>query len=215
MRHQATRDLYAHWNAMRGQRTAPDRTDIDPVLLRSALGATFVLEVDAGRGYPFCLAGDRVNGLFGTMLKGRSFTALWPDSERGQITALLANVCDEALPVIAGIKAAPAAKPLIGLELLLLPLRHAGKTHSRMLGCLSPATPPDWFGILPIADPRLVSMRILKPQFASLHNPSLPVTGMRRAADLVAPAILPANIGQRAHLTVYQGGKSASVNQAF
>ena len=215
MRHQATRDLYAHWNAARGERAAPERADINPAAIRSALGATFVLEVDAGKGYPFCLSGDRVNGLFGKGLKGESFTALWPASGHQQITSLLANVSDEAMPFIAGIRAAPARKPLIALELLLLPLRHAGKTHSRMLGCISAAQAPEWFGILPVINPELVSMRVLKADRNERTSPNAPDHRMRRSLDIAAPAIPAAIIGQRAHLTVYQGGKTSPAATAF
>jgi len=62
MKHAASRELYAYWEERRGQRPAPERADIEPGAIRAALSDTFILELDAGDGHSFRLAGTRVCG---------------------------------------------------------------------------------------------------------------------------------------------------------
>ena len=83
----------------------------------------------------------------------------------------------------------------LDLELLLLPLRHRGKTHSRILGSLTPAEAPYWIGICPLTRLSLRSIRILWP---SSREPL--------AAHPASPA-LPQGTRRIGHLTVVEGGK--------
>jgi len=55
MKHAASRELYAYWEERRGQRPAPERTDIEPGAIRQALSDTFILELDAADGHSSCL----------------------------------------------------------------------------------------------------------------------------------------------------------------
>lgn len=204
MRHQATRDLHAFWDSVRGERAAPERTDIDPVAIRSLLGDTFMLDADPVRHYPFCLAGERINGLFNRGMKHSSFTGLWPDQERQQIAGLCASVCDDTVPVVAGLCAAPEGHEPLALEMLLLPLRHRGKTHARILGVISALTRPAWYGLLPVPHLSLLSLRVL-PQTAGRRRPTGGLASFARRSGDAASSATP--VQRRAHLTVYQGGR--------
>ena len=204
MRHQATRDLHAFWDRVRGERAAPERTEIDPVAIRSLLGDTFMLEADPARHYPFCLAGERINGLFNRGMKDTSFIELWPMQERRQIASLCASVCDDTVPIVAGLVVAPQGHDPLPLEMLLLPLRHRGKTHSRILGVVSALAPPPWYGILPVQHFSLLSMRVLS-QIGGGRRPIAGSAIPARRSGETALANTPAQ--RRAHLTVYQGGR--------
>jgi len=77
------------------------------------------------------------------------------------------------------------------LELLLLPLRHHGATHSRILGCCTPKSNPQWLGLLPVAGFALVSLRVLTSANAATSSPrpddALPApesAGFGKMADL-------------------------------
>ena len=75
---------------------------------------------------------------------------------------------------------------------LLLPLRHNGKTHARILGCITSAAREPWFGLIAAEKLVLHSMRVL---------------GV--GADVLAPPwpeAFPTPLGRRGHLTVYAGG---------
>ena len=161
MIHQATNELFRYWNDLRGERTAPERNQIDPSAIRHVLADTFMLEFDAERRFPIRLAGTRVNALFDAEQKGRSFLDLWPSEERRNLAGILMTVADGACPVVAGAVAAPAGRNACAFELLFLPMRHHGKTHSRILGMIKSVKNPSWLGMLPIGPLELRSLRIV------------------------------------------------------
>ena len=168
MKHEGTRELFAYWNKLRGERAAPERSEIDPAAIRNILADTFMLDVDLSQRFPFRLAGTRVNGLFDAEQKGRSFLDLWHAEERRNVAAVLLTVADGACPVVAGSKAAPSGHADCAFELLFQPLRHFGKTHSRILGMITLPAQPPWLGLLPVEPMALRSLRIVEDARAAL-----------------------------------------------
>ena len=79
-------------------------------------------------------------------IKGEAFNAQWSESSREHIEDLLAAVIDEKIGVVAGIIGRTESGDEMELELLLLPLAHAGQTRVRALGVLAPLSPPYWLG---------------------------------------------------------------------
>src|SRR6202453_2402343 len=130
----ATIELYAYWNRLRGARSAPERNDVDPGAIRGVLADTFVLDFDERRGLPFRIAGSRANALFLKELRGLSFVELWRDADRKHLSSILHCVADEEQPFLVGAEARPPGLGSVDIEAVLLPLRHHGLTHSRILG---------------------------------------------------------------------------------
>jgi hypothetical protein len=161
MRQAGTCELFAYWDELRRGRAAPERADLDPVAIRNVLADTFMLEVDPARSFPFCLTGTRLNALFDAELKGRPFVSLWNEAQGAEIASLMHIVTDGTSPIVAGVTAAPPCYEKAEFELLLLPLRHHGKTHARVLGRIAPAIQPSWLGLIPVQAMDLVSMRVL------------------------------------------------------
>jgi hypothetical protein len=108
------------------------------------------------------ISGARTNALFLRELRGAAFLELWQEPDQGEIAAMLSVVAGEAVAVVAGVSAAPEGLRPVELELLLLPLRHRGDTHSRVLGACSPAFLPSWIGLVAAAPMRLFSLRVLE-----------------------------------------------------
>jgi hypothetical protein len=157
----ASRELHSYWNLLRGERTAPERSEIDPGAIRGILADTFVLEVDRLNRYPMRIAGTRTSSLLGRELKGSAFLDLWRSADGREIAAMLASVSDEAVAMLAGVSADPKGWKPLDFELLLLPLRHHGDTQARILGALSPASAPSWIGLQPAGPLTLLSLRVL------------------------------------------------------
>ena len=157
----ASQQLYAHWAALRGARSAPERNDIDPGAIRGVLADTFILEFDPP-DFPLRIVGSRMNALFQRELRGESFLSLWRESDRAELSEIVAAVADEAQPFLIGAAAAPVGAPAVEAEALLLPLRHHGATHARILGSLSPGVIRGWFGLLPAAPLAMTTLRALK-----------------------------------------------------
>ena len=161
MKQDVTRALYDYWNGLRGARAAPERNDVDPTAIAGALADAFVLEIDPDRRYPIRLAGARFCSLTLRALRGEPFVTLFDPAERAGVRDLLAAVADDARPAVAGVRAAPAGFDALDCELLLLPLRHHGATHARLLGALTPTRTPSWIGLLPVAPMRMISLRLI------------------------------------------------------
>jgi hypothetical protein len=108
---------------------------------------------------------------------------------------LLAAVSDDSAAVVAGIEATSNQGHSLELELLLLPLRHHGKTHSRILGSLTPDDAPYWIGVCPTERMAIRSIRILWP---SAREP---------IATAPLPSPLPQGMRRFGHLTIVDGGR--------
>jgi hypothetical protein len=146
MRHEVSRDLFAYWNGLRGARAAPDRAHIDPAAIRAILADVFIVEIDADGVYPFRFSGARVNALACAEQRGESFVGLWGENDRPRVADAVATVVDDTSPVIVSATTRAPGDARLDLEVLLLPLRHFGKTHARVLGALSPFRQADWLG---------------------------------------------------------------------
>ena len=169
MKHAVTRELFGYWTRLRGSRAAPERKDVDPAAIRAILCDTFVLEVDHGRidpSYPIRLSGTRLNALFLDELKGRSLRSLWSAEAQPALHDMLGAVADDCAPVVAGLRAGPDGHRPIDLEMILLPLRHHGRTHARMLGAIAPVEVPSWLGLLPIRPFAVASHRLIRADTA-------------------------------------------------
>lgn len=196
MRHEATRDLFRYWNAVRGGRASPERDEIDPSRIRNVLADTFLLEARPDGTFPLRLSGTRIDALWLAGQTDRCFLDFWGE-DRHSVAAALWTVMDGTAPVVLGAKASPSGRPAADAEGLLLPLRHHGRTHSLVLGALSLAEPPPWIGLVPIERLRLVSLRVQTPADV-VDLPVMPVS--RRPPPPTAAA-------RRGHLTVYAGGR--------
>jgi hypothetical protein len=195
MKHPSIRELFDYWNAQRGPRPAPERGDIEPGAIRRVLADTFILCADARAGHPFRIAGTRVCALFGRELKGEDFLDLWSTACRKDIRELLAIVAEESVGVVASASGVSAAGAGLGLELVLLPLRHHGRTDARFLGALAPGEAPPWLGTSALANLTLGTHRFVSAEVAP---PAVP-----RA---VSPA--PGSWRIQHGLIVYEGGRS-------
>jgi hypothetical protein len=196
MRQQVTKDLFAYWSELRGARAAPDRADIDPMAIRQILADTFIMEVAADGFFPMRLSGTRLNALWLHEQKGESFVDLWREEDRDAISAALFTVIDDASPVVGGVRTHAPGDARLDLELVLLPLRHFGKTHSRILGALSPAHQPEWLGVIPVGPLELVSLRVIDAD------------AMRQASENIRGFASGTSARRRPHLVVYQGDKA-------
>lgn len=200
MKQPQTRALFDYWNGLRGARAMPERCDIDPAAIRHVLTDTFVLEVDASRNFPMRLAGGRLQALFLRPLKGTAFLDLWQHpADVREIRQLLRSVCEDTVGAVAGLTGAPDEGAQIDLELLLLPLRHYGRTHSRLIGCMTPFHLESWSGLSPMRLHSLSSLRVLTQ------------ADMRERAP-VAPAAPPRVT--RPRLRLLQGGLTNTAGQA-
>ena len=174
MKHATSRMLFSYWDSLRDERSAPERGEVQPGAIRQILGDTIILEVGLDRRANIRLAGTRCCALFGQELKGRSFASLWRTNTESEADDMIQTVAQESAGIVAWTRGTTALGATIDLELVLLPLCHGGKTVTRILGSLSPASIPSWLGIHAITSLATTSMRIIEPPRRQ------PAAGIRR-----------------------------------
>ena len=195
MKHPASQELFAYWQAKRGSRPAPERADIEPGAIRGALSDAFILALDHDvAGHPVRLAGTRVCALFGRELKGEPFLDLWAKASRSTMADLLAILADEFIGTVAGVAAQNRSGEAIDLEVLLLPVGTRRPKFARAIGVLAPLSVPPWLGLSPIGALTLGNRRHVG---AALERRLVP--------RFMAPR------GRRG-LLVYEGGRSTPPN---
>ena len=173
MKHATSRALYAYWNQVRGERAAPERSEIKPDAISRILGDVFILDTDGPNPYRVRLAGTHICSLLGRELRDAKFTDVFLTEEQAEIFSLLDSMVRTSTPVIAGLIGETADRRMLGLELLLLPLRHHGRTDARLLGSLAMLSQPYWASFVPLARLRVGSSRFLQPGDAGIKDATL------------------------------------------
>lgn len=215
MKHRVTKELYAYWLNIRGQRRAPERSEIEPADIRTILGDTFILEVAGRNEYRFRLAGTRVCAVYGRELKGKDFLSVLDAKDRASVSTMMASVVENATGIVLGLVGRSDRGVDLPFECLMLPIHQSGQGLTRILGSLVPMDDPYWIGLHPILDQRVSSIRLVMPDE---HAWSLKSRGHD---PIVPPAITmtpPLTFSQKnddlptfqrkvAHLTVFEGGK--------
>lgn len=161
MKHPTSRMLFSYWDGLRGERAAPERGEIEPGDIRHILADTFILEIGPDREAVFRLGGTRLCALFCRDLKGEHLHGLWPADAQAEMRHFIDLVLDETAGVVVGLVGTHDDEVTLDLEMLLLPLRHRGKTQARLLGALSPRTAPAWIGYRPLTHLAIVSHRVI------------------------------------------------------
>ena len=163
MKHPSARALLAYWDRLRKGRAAPERAEIDPAEIGRLLGDVFLLENSENPRHAVRLAGTRLCALIGHELRGRGFGALFAAEDRATLFGLMEAVADGQIPAVASLLGETDGGRSVDLEMLLLPLRHRGRTHARMLGSIVPLEVPYWTGTEPLARLRIKTLRMIYP----------------------------------------------------
>ena len=136
-RYRAAAMVEAYWQALRGTRLMPARSEVDPRRIEDALEHAFLLERIAPRHGRLRIAGRHLCDLAGTEVRGMPLSALFDATGRTALGEALEQVMDGPGLVTLDI-AAPAGLGRAALEgrLLMFPLRSDLGDVSRVLGCL-------------------------------------------------------------------------------
>lgn len=213
----STKTLYTYWNTIRGSRSAPDRRDIDPTRIREALANTFILETDGADKFSFRLAGSHLCTSYCRELKGRSFSALWHDRDGDAMDTLLRAVTEDHAVALVTFQGTTALQTKVSFETILMPLRHNGSTHTRILGAMTALEEPYWLGVQPVLEQRITGLRLIWPDEISAEETAREVlASVVNDVDFAhssTPSGLPTTVFGRtarryAHLAVIDGGRN-------
>ena len=179
MKHPSARALHAYWDRLRAGRAAPERAEIDPADIGRLLGDIFLLENSENPRHAVRLAGTRLCALIGHEMRGRGLGAFFAADDRATLFGLMEAVADGQIPAIVSLAGETDDNRSVDLEMLLLPLRHRGRTHARMLGSIVPLDVPYWTGTAPLARLRIKTLRMLH----SAERGTGDFTGLRQGAS--------------------------------
>ncbi len=211
----STTSLYTYWNTIRASRSAPDRRDIDPTRIREALANTFILELDDCGKFSFRLAGSHLCTAYCRELKGRSFSALWHDRDSDAMDTLIRAVTEDHAVALITFQGSTALQTKVNFEAILMPLRHNGSTHTRILGAMTALDDPYWLGVQPVQEQRITGLRLIWPDEISAGDTAREVMSSVVNDVQFSPgpsAGMPTTIYGRtarryAHLAVIDGGR--------
>lgn len=131
-------EILGYWNALRGERLVPLRSEVDPRGIEGALDCAFIVERIAPGIARFRLAGSYLVDVMGTEVRGMPLSILFtPDSRRR-----LAEVVEAMFSGPEAVRLSVAgewglARPAMPGEMVLLPLKSDLGDVTRALGCLS------------------------------------------------------------------------------
>ena len=203
LKHDHTNELYIYWNRIRGRRTAPERSAIEPADIRGILKDTFILKVDDIDTYSFRLAGTRTCSIFGRELKENNILSLFEKESSEAVQTLFYSACEDTIVSVMGLVGKNKSGQSMPLEMLILPLRLNGKTDARIIGSIVPLKVPHWAGIEPIEELHLASLRMIMPH---QHKDEI---SRPLANEDIASTVVPFTVkGARRvkHLQVLDGG---------
>ncbi|PJE26030.1 PAS domain-containing protein [Pseudooceanicola antarcticus] len=131
-------EVEAYWEAIRGGRLVPRRSDIDPRGIERALEYAFILERVAPGIARLRIAGSHLSDLMGMEVRGMPLSAFMTPQGRNQLGEILEEVFDNPAKATIDLLAERGiGKPEIEAKLLLLPMKSDLGDISRVLGCLA------------------------------------------------------------------------------
>lgn len=137
MNYPAIAQVDAYWEALRDGRLMPERSEVDPRGLSSALEFAFILEHIAPGVGRIRVAGMHLNDLLGMAVCGMPMTAFFEPAARDGLSRALDAVVTQ--PRVADLSLSAAAgigRPALKARLYLAPLGNGGGAVPRVLGCL-------------------------------------------------------------------------------
>lgn len=127
----------AYWEALRGNRLMPRRSDIDPRGIEGALSHAFIVERVAPGQARLRIAGSHLSDLMGMEVRGMPITSFFTNAARPAVAEALEAVFQKPAQTTLHLSAEAAyGHPLLEGRMLLLPLKSDLGDVSRALGCL-------------------------------------------------------------------------------
>ena len=133
----ALAQVEAYWEALRGNRIVPRRSDVDPRGIEQALEYAFIIERIAPGIARLRIAGSHLVDIMGVEVRGMPLTTFFAPDARARVSDVLEQVFQT--PATAELRFAAAAapeRPALEGRMILLPLKSDLGDVSRILGCL-------------------------------------------------------------------------------
>ncbi|MCP3971155.1 MAG: PAS domain-containing protein [Rhodobacteraceae bacterium] len=172
----------AYWEGLRDGRLMPERAEVDPRGLESALEFAFMMERVAPGVARIRVAGMHLSDLLGMEVRGMPITAFFEPKSRARVAETIDRVTDGAQ--VADLRLSSRGgigRPPLTARIILAPLGNGGTGYPRMLGALqslgSVGRAPRRFAI------DQINMRRIIAAAGAYEMPSDPRQPMRELAE--------------------------------
>ena len=137
--HPASRSLFRFWDAIRAERSAPSRSELDLGKIRTLIPSLFIAEyATTARMYRWRLAGTAICELYCRELTGTDMLAGWDGFETDIITRYLNATMNNRQPSVLRFRLQTDRQQMIGAELMAFPLLAADGITTHIFGGLFP-----------------------------------------------------------------------------
>lgn len=133
----ACRDLLAYWEALRGARQMPARSEFDPRGIEHTLACTFIAEKVAPSVARIRVAGSLMNDALGMDVRGMPISTFFDPASREALAEAVRDVLTSPARIEIDLSARRSlGRKAIRARMLLLPMSDAEGAVTRIVGCL-------------------------------------------------------------------------------
>jgi len=163
MKEAVSRQLYSYWNAMRGERLAPKRFEIEPSQIAKILPDTFILERINPETARFRLAGTRICEAFAAEFRGVNIFDLFCLEDKITLQREFSVIARQGAVGVFEIEGGTKSARKVRFEIVVTPLMHTREVVDRYLGSITSIDPPAWLGSELISERRLIGHDLIWP----------------------------------------------------
>ena len=122
--HPGSRALFRFWESMRGESSAPAKSNLDLTRIRDLIPNLLIIDRNpVGRSFRWRLAGTQICSLYARELTGTPVLTGWDSFETGVVARFLASVDERLQPCLLRFRMRTDLSQLIGVEMIGLPLQ--------------------------------------------------------------------------------------------
>jgi len=137
MFHSTTETLMDYWRMRKGARSAPLRSDIDPLDFPRLLPQVFIMGRREPGVYPMRLVGGLIVGLHPQDLRGANFLSQWSAADHHRLSLALEGARRRGEPVVIAAEGR-AGRFTLDLEIMVAPLANPDGQIDRFIGLYQP-----------------------------------------------------------------------------
>ena len=160
--HSSSRSLFRYWESVRGERSAPLRSDIRLQQICLLLPWMFISESEPkGSSHRLRLAGTGVCELWGENMTGKDLFAAWNNFERSTMNKVLASATSDRHPFIMRCRVRNESGMSATVEIMGLPVEADDTGRTQVLGLIVPFQDSELLRQHRLVSFDLVSVRII------------------------------------------------------
>jgi hypothetical protein len=193
--HSSSRSLFRYWESIRGERSAPLRSDIHLQQIYPLLPWMFISEpAPNGSGHRLRLAGTGLCELWGENMTGKDLFAVWKNFEQSTMNKLLNSAVADHHPFIMRCRVRNESGTAATLEIMGLPVEADDTGRTQVLGLIVPFQDSEL-----LRQHRLVSFDLLSVRIIWIEPLPQP-----QSSPQASPATL------QPHLQLISGGRDVT-----